>query len=210
MARTLAPALRRSFRRISGRTLAGILLVIASAVGVGYTVTEARSGDSVLVAARFLAAGTVVTAQDVVTATVTAGSTAGIRGAGAGAVEGVGEGQDVVVGRTLQVSVGEGELLTERLFGPQDSNSESLRLDLATAPASNIVAGSRVTVWSLPTAGGPPPQQLAEGATVVAVHSDSLGTEDSIEISIDRRQVPQVLAAVASGFAVMVTHPGGD
>jgi hypothetical protein len=172
-------------------------MVTASAIGVGYTVTEAQSGDPVLVASRFLASGTVVTEADVTTALVSMGSTAGITEV------------DVVVGRTVQVSVGEGELLAERLFEPQDSMTESLRLDLATAPGSDVVAGSRVTVWSLPTAGGPPPQQLAENATVVAVHSTSLGTEDSIEISIDRRQVPQVLAAVASGFAVMVTHPGG-
>ncbi|MFM6981507.1 MAG: SAF domain-containing protein [Microbacteriaceae bacterium] len=197
MSRALAPTLRRSFRRVSGRTLLGILMVTASAIGVGYTVTEAQSGDPVLVASRFLASGTVVTEADVTTALVSTGSTAGITEV------------DVVVGRTVQVSVGEGELLTERLFEPQDSMTESLRLDLATAPGSDVVAGSRVTVWSLPTAGGPPPQQLAENATVVAVHSTSLGTEDSIEISIDRRQVPQVLAAVASGFAVMVTHPGG-
>lgn len=197
MSRALAPTLRRSIRRVSGRTLLGILMVTASAIGVGYAVTEAQSGDSVLVASRFLATGTVVTEADVTTALVSTGSTAGITEV------------DVAVGRTVQVSVGKGELLTERLFEPQDSMTESLRLDLATAPGSDIVAGSRVTVWSLPTAGGPPPQQLAENATVVAVHSTSLGTEDSIEISIDRRQVPQVLAAVASGFAVMVTHPGG-
>ncbi len=192
MSRAIAPTLRRSLRRVNGRTLLGILLVTASAVGVGYTVTEARSGDTVIVASRFLASGSVVTEGDVST-----GVTAGITRA------------DIAIGRTLQVSIGEGELLTERLFEPQDSMTESLRLDLATAPASDVVAGSRVTVWSLPAAGGPPPQQLAENATVVAVHNTSLGAEDSIEISIDRRQVPQVLAAVASGFAVMVTHPGG-
>jgi SAF domain len=197
MSRALAPTLRRSLRRVNGRTLLGILLVTASAVGVGYTVTEARSGDTVIVASRFLASGSVVTEGDVSTALVSTGATAGITRA------------DIAIGRTLQVSIGEGELLTERLFEPQDSMTESLRLDLATAPASDVVAGSRVTVWSLPAAGGPPPQQLAENATVVAVHNTSLGTEDSIEISIDRRQVPQVLAAVASGFAVMVTHPGG-
>lgn len=187
----------RIFRRITGRTLTGIVLVVGSAVGVGFTVNQAQSGDRVFMASRFVAEGTTITPDDVVEVVVVVGSTAGV-------VD-----RDMVVGRTLGMSVGAGEIFTERVLAPQNPESESLRLDLATAPSSGITAGSRVTVWSLPAEGGPPPQQVAENATVVGVHTESLGAETSIDVVIDRRQVPAVLGAIASGSSLMVTHPGG-
>ena len=170
----------------------------ASSVGVAVTVNQAQSGDRVLVATRFVAEGTTVTSDDVVEVMVPAGATAGMGD------------RVAVVGRTLSESVGAGEIFTERVFAPRNPGTESLRLDLATAPSSAITAGSRVTVWSLPAEGGPPPQQVAENATVVAVHSESLGADTSIDVVIDRRQVPAVLGAVASGSSLMVTNPGGN
>lgn len=172
--------------------LLGVLLVVGCALGFGVLAGTLAEQRSVLVLARPVARGTVLVADDLAVAQVTAGTT--IRTLAA-------EQQDRVLGRALLTSLPEGSALTEGLVAP---------VDVPIGPTTR-------TVGLLLEPGGYPTASLAAGDTVSVVDTDGGGTVLAeraavvrIDPVVDGSPTQLISVVVADGSATAITSAAAE
>jgi len=190
----------------------GIVLVVASVVGISALVSAADSGVTVMAARDTLVAGQRVDADDLVPTRVRIAAAQSLY---------VGEGDVPAAGRTVTRTIAAGELVPASALG--DTAAESLTsvvLDLESGLPETVGVGSRVDVWAgreLDNGHFEAPTVIVGSATVArVVDNQSLMASDSgtsLELLIPRSTTARVLEAVANGAAISVVPvdlPAGD
>lgn len=181
------------------RFLIGIVLVVASAIGVWAVVHAARTTQPVLAAAHAIVPGQAVTAADLVELDARLGE----------AGERYLEPAALVEGMVAMRGVAEGELVPASAIGTADDvDLTTLVVRSALDVPAGIVAGSAVELWATPLTG---PGQYGEPVVIVsqAIIAE-VRTEDSmvsragadLEVVVSRDDVEIVLEHVAGGSAM--------
>ncbi|MGE3858302.1 MAG: SAF domain-containing protein, partial [Dehalococcoidia bacterium] len=164
----------RGWTRVDLRLLLGLVLVLASFAAGLLLWSGARTTTPILVAARPIAAGDVVTAEDLAT------SDAHLEGALAAVALPGGRGTEVI-GQTALAPIGAGEMVTRDALGsgPQvgpDDVALTVPVDEGTV-FPGLARGARVTVYgtSFPGQVASVTQLLVEQATVFDVDAGRTG-----------------------------------
>lgn len=199
-------------KRINGRLLFGIALVLISVGGVMLLVRAASSTSGALVATHLLVEGQQVTAADVRERQVQ------IDEVSAGYLSD----PQLVVGKVITRSIREGELIPRASLGdPAEVIETSLVIEVDVPLASRIVPGTRVDVWATdkPTGSSSPQTDLAPSTRLLvsgarlASHSANSGAlgagTERVELVVDRQHIPMVLEAQAQGLALHVLASSG-
>jgi len=200
MSVSTAPVPRRFHRPrwLDPRIIGGVVLVVVSVV-IGAKVIAANSRTvPVWAAARSLAAGTVLVADDVVVQEVNLAE-AGPRYL------------DTAVnpaGRVIVTQVGEGELLPASALGPQqDGRVVVVDVDPERMPPG-VVHGSRIDLYlTTEVEGGRQTSEVAAGLTVQTVRQPASGGLSGV--ASDRYQISVTLAPPAAADLVR-RLPTGD
>ena len=181
------------------RFLIGIVLVVASAIGVWAIVREARTTSPVLAAAHTIVPGQAVTAADLVELEARLGS-ASERYLDPAALD-----EGMVATRTIQ----EGEILPAAAIGTADDvDLTTLVVRSALDVPAGIVAGSVVELWATPLTGPGEygdPQVIVPHAVIAEVRSDESMVSRAgadLEVIVARTDVARVLEHVAGGSAM--------
>ncbi|MFD3448550.1 flagella basal body P-ring formation protein FlgA [Microbacteriaceae bacterium 4G12] len=183
------------------RFAVGLVLVIASLLGVTLLVSAAERTRPVYAATQTLAAGETVTEGDLAIAQVRLG-----RAERSYLSPGDLPSGGVVLTRTVQ----DGELLPAGAVADAASvDTSSVVVESAGRLPRSVAAGRLVDVWAAREGEGGvfgPPGVLVPAATVVRVlEDDGLvgdGTAESVEILVPRDRVARVLESIANGDAV--------
>lgn len=181
----------RFIRKPSPRVWLGATLIAVSIAGTVTVITSERQGTIIVLASHFIPAGTVITESDISRARVADG--------GQGIVIEAGD----VVGQRTATDIGPGEIVAPRLI---DSSLDSRRLvtvPVETSPSREMVAGSRIQLWSVSGADSAPPRLVAVDAVVVAVRDSGFGQGSLLDVSIVARDEMRVISAVGSDGAVV-------
>lgn len=179
----------------------GILLVVASVVGVFAVVSAADRTTTVYAATGPLAAGDRVTAADLTPARV--------RVAGAERRYLTDE-RMPAAGVLVTRAVGAGELVPLSAVGRASASSTRVVVAVRGALPASVGPGAVVDLWSaerLERDGYGPPAVLADGVTVVRlVEAAGIVAKDtaSVELQVPRRAVAAVLQAQANESALSV------
>ena len=110
-------------------------------------------------------------------------------------------------GRALLLPIASGELIPRRALGEQLPNGQtSIRIVPNLKPASQITAGSRVSIWQVVEIDDEFEPQLLVGASLVSelVFGDGLfaGELPEVELVLSRTEAALVLSAVAGESAI--------
>lgn len=173
------------------RLVLGVVLVLGSVAGGALVVARARHTQPAVVVTHDLAAGTLLTSDDVAVKQVQLPG--GGRGVYVGSV-------DAAVHRRLSRAVAAGELLPVGAIRAAPAGT-TLTVPLDPGAAPDLRTGQRIEVWvSTPAC---PSTVLLSDVTVQAVHIDDGGTFSTgtggqdVVISIDRTLADRVVAALA-------------
>lgn len=189
------------------RFLLGIVLVIASVAGVWFVVAAARQTAPVFAAQSTIVAGEPVSADDLQVVEVALGQVGGVY-----AAPGTLEPGSIAV-RTIE----RGELVPQSAVTASDAVTTTTVV-LASdgdVPAS-VEKGASVEVWHAPRldqSSFDTPRILVASATVVSIARDDAVVGDaevSLEVVVERADVPAVLAAVAAGDSLSVVPASGS
>jgi Flp pilus assembly protein CpaB len=194
------------------RLLTGVLLVLVSVIVGARIVAASDSSEPVWVAARDLAAGTLLTAEDLTRGRVHLYGKAGTYVSAEGAPP---------TGYVLTRAVGKGELLPVAAVAPVGQAPEFRLVTVQVAPLHvplHLGAGDRVDVYVTPrtTSGAPQPSTLVfAGAGVQAVNSGGHGltagsTDTAVVLKVPPRAVAGVLAGIHGGDVDLVLVPTGQ
>lgn len=197
----VAMSARTSSWRIDIRFVIGVLLVIASVVGVWFVVSSARATTAVLVASEPLVPGQRLTDVKTTTAEVALGAVSDQYLLAA----------DVPSDAVVTRQVAAGELIPRGAVGDATSKqSTTIVIEVATAVPSTVTVGAVVEVWASAKATDeqqPQPRILIADAVVANVsQSDSMVSQSiQLELVVPRASVSAALASVAAGdtFAVV-------
>jgi hypothetical protein len=191
------------------RLLVGVLLVLASVVGVISLVGSADKTTEVFAAGEAIAVGEKLTPDNVSRVKVRLGEVEhGYITAESGLPEGV-----VAVQR-----IGKGQLLPRESLGSVDAlDRKPVAITVQEALPEQAVAGTRVDVWvSMPDArnGFAPPKLMLPGAEIAQVSpgSTALGSAKStvLMVLVGDEQMPSLLGAQANEAKISVVwSPGG-
>ena len=172
------------------RLVLGVGLVLASVLIGAQTIASARHTAPVVAARRDLAAGTVLSADDLtVVPARLPDSGSGVYAAGPGSL----------VGRRLTHDVSAGELVPLAALGTE-ANRTTVTVPLEAAAAPDLRKGQRVELWV--SVGDCPALVLLPDVAVQAVHADSAafgsgtGGQD-VTISVVPALADRVVAALA-------------
>ena len=206
MTAAVSPRPTRASTRPDLRLILGIILVLASILGVWFTVQAARTTAPAYVATRTIVPGEAVTADVVRSVEVSLGglsesylSTADVE-------------SGLVATRTIEV----GELVPAAAVGSADA-ARTTRVVVRSAvdvPAS-VAAGTVVEVWAAPQRERgvyDAPRILVADATVVSVARDESmigGGAAQLELVIPRSDVAAALTAMSDQSALSVVPVAG-
>lgn len=201
--RPSVPSLQRR-RNLSGAAL-GVLLIAVCAFGIGTWASSVGHRSQVLVVAQQVPAGSVIEAQDLTGAGLTADHQVS-------AIPASAESQEV--GKVARVDLVPGSLLERSEVGtgpaiPAGSSAVGLDLKAGMFP-TEIGAGATVEVVSAPPQGSAATggTALAESATVLSVRADPNGTGTLVSIIVPAGQASAIAAAGAGGNVSLVMLPG--
>ncbi len=188
------------------RFFLGVLLVVASVVGVWLVVSAARQTVPVYAAAHTIVPGEPIAAGDVKVVDVALGPVAGT-------YLGEGElGDGIVATRTIEA----GELVSTASVGDaDDARTTSVVVRSAVDVPASVEAGTVVEVWAAPLlerGAYDDPRILVADATVVSVtRDDSMigGGAAALELVIPRDDVSATLAAMADQSALSIVPTTG-
>jgi hypothetical protein len=194
-------------RRGTWRLVAGGLVTVATAAGFGVVQTASEQSRPVLVVARPVAAGEVITAGDVRVVEVEAG--AGVETVPAGQV-------DTVVGAAAATALMPGSLLSPSQVGVAGfpAAGEAVVGLPVEVPPAGLGPGVRVRVLitapAAPGAGGGPVLLVpAATATVVWVGAVDAAGVQVVSLLLDAQAGEQVAAAAAVGATSLVVVAAG-
>lgn len=188
------------------RFFIGLLLVLASVVGVWFVVTSSRETTTMLQAERTIVRGEVVTPADFRTVEV-----------GLGAVQSTYLTPDQLAPGSIAVrTITAGELVPHSaLAASETARTTTVVIVGALGVSDSLARGTTVELWAaVPLAEGrgfEAPRLLLRSATVSSVTAGqgllSQGGA-SVELVIDRAEVPAVLAALTNGSALSIIPLG--
>ena len=185
------------------RFVLGLLLVLGSVGGVVVIVSSAERTVAVYAAAGPLAAGDVITADQLTTVDVRLGGAGDLYLAG---------GQLPEDGAMITRSIAEGELLPVAAVGaPTSIRDASIVIRTASELPRGVAAGSVVDLWSAAEEESgrfAPPAVLVASATVVrTVESTGLIVDSdarAVEVLVPKTAVARVLQAIANSDAMSI------
>jgi hypothetical protein len=188
------------------RFFLGVLLVVASVVGVWLVVSAARQTVPVYAAAHTIVPGEPIAAGDVKVVDVALGAVAGTY---------LGEG-DLGDGTVATRTIEAGELVPAASVGDaDDARTTSVVVRSAVDVPASVEAGAVVEVWAAPLlerGAYDDPRILVADATVVSVtRDDSMigGGAAALELVIPRDDVSATLAAMADQSALSIVPTMG-
>lgn len=189
------------------RFLIGILLVVASIAGVWFVVTSSRETVPVLQAAHTIIRGEAVTSADFRTVEVRLGVLE----------PSYLHPDQLQPGSIATRTIAGGELVPAAALAPgSTARTTTIVVSSANGVSETIERGTVVELWVAPpvaeTRGYEQPRLLLRQATVASVSAPQGliaqgGT--TLELVIDRVDVPLVLAAIADGSLLWVSPLGG-
>lgn len=188
---TIFSFLRR--RLAASRTIVGIVLIVASVVGVVGVVRFSTPGDRVIMANSFLPAGTVITEDVIEEGRVSSGAL------------NVNPTPTDVIGRVVGSDIGGGEIITARLLEPTQSSRVLVSAPLGVAPPSAFTNGAVVDLWSVSEDGDQPPITVARNAVIVSVTDSGFGGDSVLTVLVDPVQVDRVLGVLGSSHVIVAT-----
>jgi len=188
------------------RFVLGILLVVASVVGVWFVVSASRQTVPAFAANRTIVPGEAISGDDVRLVDVSLGQVGEAYLASDALADGL------VATRTIE----SGELVPRTAVGDATSvRTTSVVLRSAVDVPGSVAAGSVVEVWAAPLlerGDYDAPRILVADATVVSVtRDDSMigGGSAALELVIPRADVAATLAAIADQSALSVVPTAG-
>lgn len=188
------------------RFILGIVLIVASVVGVWFVVAAARQTVPVLAAARTIVPGEVLAADDLRVVDVALGQVGDAYLQGGRLEEGL------IATRTIE----SGELVPLSATGSRDAaRTTTVVLRSAVDVPASVEAGTLVEVWAAPMidrGSYDAPRILVADATVVSVTRDDAvvgGGSASLEVVIPRADVAAALEAMSDESALSVVPTVG-
>lgn len=189
--KTFISLLRRAVRR--SRTVVGLVLIAVSIVGVFVVVRVSAPGDVIIVASKFLPAGSVITASDIMPSRISNRSSDAV----------VAEGD--VIGRRIGVDLGDGDIVTGRVLEPTTLSRVEVAVPLGVEPPSTINDGTEVDVWAIDSEGVSPPIAVARNAPVVSLVASGFGGDTIMTVLVSAIEVDAVLASLGSSRVLVAT-----
>ena len=181
-------------RMPSPRIWLGIALIGVSICGTVWVVSENSTGTGMVLAARFIPAGTVISGDDLAQVRVQAEIDVS-------PIE-----LSEVIGRRTAVDLAAGDLVSQHTLDSTASSRRAIAVPLDVAPASTIAAGSRIELWFVDAENSRPPRLAAHDVVVIAVRRGGFGDGDLVDVSIDVRDEGSLLAALGANGQVIATQ----
>jgi hypothetical protein len=178
----------------SSRTLVGLVLIVSSIVGVILVVRSSSPGDRIVMAAMFLPAGTVITADSLREARVSPSPTESMLVA------------EDVIGRVAGVDIGDGEFISARMLEVIPESRIRVSVPLGIAPPTTVDRGSVIELWAVDADEVSPPHAVARNAVVVSVVESGFGGSTVLTLLVTAFEVDRVLSAVGSSHMMVVTE----
>ncbi len=200
-------AARRTRRLPDPRILAGIALIIASALGTTALVAGLTRTVTVYRADGALVAGDHLGSARLSPATVRLGEATGLYLSGPLPAEGL------IVTHTVQA----GEMVPRSAVSTTAAaDTATVVVDLSSPLAKEVAAGSTVDLWSAPRLDtaqerfGPPVVLVSDAVVARVVAPSGLigGGKDSVEVQVPRGEVAAVLEAQADGARLSAVRIG--
>jgi len=178
---------------VTSRSLIGLILIVASIVGVVLVVRSSAPGDRIILAAEFLPAGSTITADSIREGRATDVPASLILNA------------DDVVGRVVGVDVGDGEFISARMLEVVPLTNTQVSVPLGVTPPTSVTRGTAVELWAVDAEGIAPPLAIAHHAIVISLSEGGFGGETVLTVRVGPHEVAQVLATIGSSQLVMAT-----
>lgn len=188
---------RVRFRSPSPRVWLGIALVSVSVAGTVWVISDRTQGTGIVLATRFIPAGSPISAEDVSTGRATAST--GIQALV----------PSDVVGHRAAVDLAEGDIVSPHDLDSTVTRRTVVAVPLGISPAATIASGVRVQLWFVPTDATAPPTIVSNDVLVIAARRGTFGEGDVLDVSVNSRDEDSLLTALGAEGVVVVTA-GGD
>jgi flagella basal body P-ring formation protein FlgA len=178
----------------TSRTLVGLVLIVASIVGVTLVVRSAAPGNRIVMAAAFLPAGTIITAESLREGRISPTPAGSVLVA------------EDVIGRVAGVDIGDGEFISARMLEAIPESRVRVSVPLGITPPTTIARGSVIELWAVDADEISPPVAVARNATVLAVVESGLGGGTALTLLVTAFDVDRVLSAIGSSDMMVATE----
>ena len=178
----------------TSRTLVGLVLIVASIVGVTLVVRSAAPGNRIVMAAAFLPAGTIITAESLREGRISPTPPGSVLVA------------EDVIGRVAGVDIGDGEFISARMLEAIPESRVRVSVPLGITPPTTIARGSVIELWAVDADEISPPVAVARNATVLAVVESGLGGGTALTLLVTAFDVDRVLSAIGSSDMMVATE----
>lgn len=176
------------------RTLVGLVLIVSSVVGVFLVVRSSAPGDRIVMAATFLPAGTVITAESLREARISPAPPGSVLAA------------EDIIGRVAGVDIGDGEFISARMLEATPESRLRVSVPLGIDPPTTVAPGSVVELWSVDADELSPPHTVARNAIVLSVVESGLGGGTALTLLVTAFEVDRVLSAIGSSHMMVATE----
>ena len=176
------------------RTLVGLVLIVSSIVGVILVVRSAAPGNRIVMAATFVPAGTIITADSLREGRVSPAPPGPVLVA------------EEVIGRVAGVDIGDGEVISARMLDATPESRVRISVPLGITPPTTVVSGSVIELWAVDADELSPPQAVARNAIVLSVIESGLGGGTVLTLLVTAFEVDRVLSAVGSSHMMVATE----
>ena len=188
---------RIRLRAPSPRIWLGLALVAVSIAGTVWVISDRTQGTGIVLAKRFIPAGTTVTTGDV--------------------IEGRADADVVIPALTVEEVIGQrtahdladGDVLSRHDIDSTVSSRTVVAVPLGISPAESITSGIRIQLWFVPRDAMSPPRVIAHDVVVISARRGSFGEGDVLDVSISSRDQDALLIALAAEGAVVATTGDG-
>jgi len=178
----------------TSRTLVGLVLIVSSIVGVIFVVRSSAPGDRIVMAATFLPAGTIITAESLREGRVSPAPTGPLLVA------------EDVIGRVAGVDIGGGEFIAARMLEATPESRVHVSVPLGISPPTTIVRGSVIELWAVDADELSPPFAVARNAIVLSVVESGLGGGTALTLLVTAFEVDRVLSAIGASHMMIATE----
>jgi len=171
-----------------------LVLIVASIVGVAFVVRSSAPGNRIVMAATFLPAGTVITAELLRDGRVSPAPPGSVLAA------------EDVIGRIAGIDIGDGEFISARMLEAISESRVRVSVPLGIIPPATIVRGSAIELWAVNEDEMSPPIAVARNAIVLAVVESGLGGDTALTLLVEAFEVDRVLSAIGSSHMMVATE----
>lgn len=206
--RSNPPSVAPRSRRRPALLLLGVALVAAGGLATAWVVAQAGDRTAVVVTARALEFGQVVTAADLTTAEISLDPSVNTVPANQ---------RDTIVGQVATAAMPAGAIVAAGAFsaeGPPTDGESLVGLALPTGrlPAEPLAAGDVVLVVPTPAQGAEPPLTPPDAveAAVVRLTEPDVNGVSVLDVTVSERDGPTLAAWSATGRIAVVLQPAGE